>query len=124
MSDASPANAALSAPITTREPDFLRALPMDNAVGAIVALTAEVYLLRERLQALESQLTRRQLLPQDAVEKHEGDAQEQAQRAADLAAFTERVLSELSRTRVPVSEIDPGIDRYLKTYRSADSGSR
>lgn len=109
-------NAALHGPITTQEPDFLRALPMDNAVGAIVALTAEVYLLRERLQAMESQLTQRQVLPQGAVERHEGDAQEQARRAADLAAFTERVLSELSRNRVPVSQIDPGIDRYLKPY--------
>lgn len=116
MSSPTEANAALAGPITTQEPDFLRALPMDNAVGAIVALTAEVYMLRERLQALESQLTRRQLLPRDAVEQHEGDAQEQAARAADLASFTERVLSELSRTRVPVSQIDPQVDRYLQNY--------
>ena len=39
-------NAALQGPITDVEPDFLAALPMDNAVGAIVALTAEVYVLR------------------------------------------------------------------------------
>lgn len=124
MSNASKANAAVSAPITTQEPDFLRALPMDNAVGAIVALTAEVYMLRERLQALESQLTQRQVLPQDAVEHHEGDAQEQARRAADLASFTERVLSELSRTRVPVSQIDPQVDRYLQNYGAATTTPR
>jgi hypothetical protein len=118
------ANAALSAPVTTVEPDFLRALPMDNAVGAIVALTAEVYLLRERLAALESQLTSRQVLPRDAVEQHEGSAEERAARAADLVAYTERVLAELSRSRVPVSQIDPDVTRYLRTHAEASKASR
>jgi hypothetical protein len=112
-------NAALSAPITSVEPDFLQTLPMDNAVGAIVALTAEVYLLRERLAALESQLAARQVLPRDAVELHEGSSDERAARAADLVAYTERVLSELSRSRVPVSQIDPQVTRYLKTHAEA-----
>lgn len=124
MSDIQKSNAALSAPITSQEPDFLRALPMDNAVGAIVALTAEVYLLRERLAGLESQLAARQILPHDAVETHEGNADERAARAADLTAFTERVLSELSRNRVPVSQIDPGVDRYLHSYHSFNQNPR
>lgn len=110
------ANAALNAPITNVEPEFLRNLPMDNAVGTIVALTAEVYLLRERLATLEALLTARQVLPRDAVEQHVGNADEQAARAADLQSFTHRVLSELSRDRVPVSQIDPQVTRYLKTY--------
>lgn len=108
--------AALAGPVTATEPDFLRSLPMDNAVGAIVALTAEVYLLRERLAALESQLTARQVLPRDAVEQHEGNSEEQARRAADLASFTERVLSELSRNRVPVAPIDPGVELHMQPY--------
>ena len=116
MPEQSSANAALSSPVTTTEPDFLRSLPMDNAVGAIVALTAEVYILRERLAALEAQLTSRQVLPKDGVELHVGNAQEQADRAADLESFTRRVLSELSRDRVPVSRIDPQVSRYLKTH--------
>lgn len=116
MPEQSSANAALSSPVTTTEPDFLRSLPMDNAVGAIVALTAEVYILRERLAALEAQLTSRQVLPKDGVELHVGNAQEQADRAADLEFFTRRVLSELSRDRVPVSRIDPQVSRYLKTH--------
>jgi hypothetical protein len=51
-----PRNAALPGPIVGAEPDFLGALPMDNAVGAIVALTSEVWMLRERLAALEAEL--------------------------------------------------------------------
>lgn len=107
------AKVALQGPVTDIEPDFLGTLPMDNAVGAIVALTAEVYMLRERLGALESELASHKVLPADAVENHV-DTREQAQaRAADLAAYTQRVLSELTRDRVPVSNIDPDVEKYL-----------
>ncbi len=114
MSGASPEfNAALHGPVTGTEPDFLRALPMDNAVGAIVALTAEVWMLRERLATLEAELTARRVLPEGAVEKHQESAEQQKTRASELAAFTNRVLAELARDRVPVSSIDPDVGRYL-----------
>jgi hypothetical protein len=106
--------AALDGPVTGTEPDFLAALPMDNAVGAIVALTAEVYLLRERLGALESELARHRVLPENAVEDHVNDEAEARTRAAELAEYTRRILSELTRDRVPVSTIDPGVERYLR----------
>jgi hypothetical protein len=106
-------NAALQGPVTGTEPDFLRALPMDNAVGAIVALTAEVWMLRERLGALEAELAARRVLPEGAVERHEDSPEQQKARAAELAAFTHRVLSELARDRVPVSSIDPDVRKYL-----------
>ncbi|MCS6947979.1 MAG: hypothetical protein NZM12_10225 [Steroidobacteraceae bacterium] len=118
MANDPPAPAAptvpLSAPIIDREPDFLTALPMDNAVGAIVALAAEVYLLRERLHALEAELTRRDVLPADAVERHEPSPQERQRRQEDLDAFTQRILSELTRDRTPVSRIDPGVTKFLQ----------
>jgi hypothetical protein len=107
-------NAALQGPVLGAEPDFLRALPMDNAVGAIVALTAEVYLLRERLQALEAELENRRVLPSGAVERHEGTPEQQQARADDLARFTNRVLSELARDRTPVSTIDPRVLEFLR----------
>lgn len=112
MSDA-PRHAALSGPVTGAEPDFLGALPMDNAVGAIVALAAEVYLLRERLQSLEAELENRRVLPAGAVESHEGSAAQQQSRAEDLARFTNRILSELARDRRPVSSIDPRVQQFL-----------
>ena len=108
------ANAALQGPITTLEPDFLRTVPMDNAVGAIVALTAEVWTLRERLATLESELTARRVLPESAVENHVDTPQEQQLRAEQLAAFTQRVLAEIARDRVPVSTIDPDVLKYLQ----------
>jgi hypothetical protein len=112
-------NAALQGPVTDVEPDFLRQLPMDNAVGAIVALTAEVWLLRERLGALEAELAARRVLPEGAVERHDDDPARAAARAEELAAFTQRVLAELARDRVPVSRIDPGVSRYLQPLRHA-----
>lgn len=105
---------ALQGPVTDVEPEFLTALPMDNAVGAIVALTAEVYLLRERLGALESELASHKVLPAKAVEEHVDTPEEAQARAAELAAYTQRVLSELTRDRVPVSRIDPDVEKYLR----------
>jgi len=106
-------SAALQGPITGAEPDFLRALPMDNAVGAIVALTAEVWMLRERLGALEAELATRRVLPEGALEAHQDSPEREKLRAEELAAFTNRVLSELARDRVPVSSIDPDVQKYL-----------
>ena len=74
--------ASLQGPVTDTEPDFLHDVPMDNAVGAIMALTAEVYLLRERLATLEAELASRQVLPADAVEKHVDTPEQAAARSA------------------------------------------
>lgn len=106
-------NASLQGPVTGREPDFLEQLPMDNAVGAIMALTAEVWLLRERLAALEAELESRKVLPVGAVENHQDLAAAAEARAAELAAYTERVMSELTRNREPVSQIDPAVRKFL-----------
>jgi hypothetical protein len=89
---------------------------MDNAVGAIIALTAEVYMLRERLQSLEAELTQRKLLPIGAVEHHQPASDEQQRRQDDLAAFTQRIMSELTRDRTPVSQIHPDVTKYLRPF--------
>jgi hypothetical protein len=71
-------------------------------------------MLRERLATLEAELTARKVLPTDAVEQHVDTPEQASARAADLAAYTERIMSELIRDRVPVSRIDPGVTKYLK----------
>jgi len=105
--------ASLQGPVTGAEPVFLEHLPMDNAVGAIMALSAEVYLLRERLATLEAELTERKVVPAGAVETRVDSQAEATIKAQDLAAFTNRILSELTRNRVPVSRIDPAVSRFL-----------
>ena len=109
-------NALLDGPVIGQEPMFLEKLPNDNLVGAIMALTAEIYLLRERLQTLEGELETRKVLPTGAIENHEPNELERAARATDLADFTARVLTELARDRTPVSTIDPRVTDMMKTY--------
>lgn len=109
-------NAALDGPVIGTEPEFLRALPIDRLVGAVLALTGEVYVLRDRLAGLEAELAERRVVPTDAVERRKLTDAEREARAADLEAFTHRVLSELSRPAEPTSSIDPRVVEYLKTW--------
>jgi hypothetical protein len=112
--DPAPLSSVLQGPVLGVEPLFLQDMPKDNLVGAIVALTAEVYMLRERLAALESELTQRNVLAKGAVEAHQLPPDAAQRQAADLEAFTQRVLSELARDRTPVSSIDPRVSEYLR----------
>lgn len=113
---ASQKNALLEGPVLGEEPLFLDQLPNDNLVGALVALTAEVYILRERLQTMESELEQRKVLPPHAIERHESNAAERDARNADLAQFTARILAELGRDRTPVSTIDPRVAELMTSY--------
>jgi hypothetical protein len=107
----------ITGPITREEPEFLADIPKDNLVGAIVALASELYIVRERLQTLEAELVGRKVLPPNAVEDHVPRDDEARARQADVTAFVNRVLSELSRTAQPTSRIDPGVGKYLKPVR-------
>lgn len=111
-----PRNAALDGPVIGTEPEFLRALPIDRLVGAVLALTGEVYVLRDRLAGLEAELADRSLVPAHAVEQRVPNDAERDARARDLEAFTHRVLSELSRPAEPTSSIDPRVAQYLRTW--------
>ncbi len=115
-----PRHAALDGPVLGQEPDFLGALPMDNVVGALVALTGEVYILRERLAALEGELESRRVLPPGAVENHRGPADTEQARQRELAAMTNRVLAELARDRTPTSTVHPEVGKYLRPYADLD----
>ncbi len=106
-------NAVLAGPVLGVEPDFLAALPNDNMVGAIVALTAEVWILRDRLAGLEAELAERRVVPAGALERREPTEAERLARQQELSAFTNRVLAELARDRVPNSRIDPDVARHL-----------
>lgn len=72
----------------------------EEVVSALVALTAEVYLLRERLQTLEGALAKRKVLPAGAVEQHASSAREDRARRKDLDAFVGRVLAAFARGEV------------------------
>jgi hypothetical protein len=111
------AKPGITGPITGEEPEFLADIPKDNLVGAIVALASELYIVRERLQTLEAELVGRRVLPPNAVEEHAPRDDEARARQADVTAFVNRVLSELSRPPQSTSRIDPAVGKYLKPVR-------
>lgn len=101
-------------PITGDEPDWIHDLPVDNMVGAITALSAEVYILKERIRAMERELVRRDTLTSSAVEEHEPTEEERAADQKDLDAFVNRIWTEIMRDRKTVANVDPGAAKYFK----------
>ena len=101
-------------PVTGDEPDWIHDLPVDNMVGAITALSAEVYILKERLRAMERELVRRDALTSTAVEDHEPTEGERADDQKDLDAFVNRIWTEIMRDRKTVANVDSGAVDYFK----------
>ena len=114
MADRPNFKAVLEGPVTDREPLLVHDLPADNVVGVVTALAAEIWMLRDRLNTLERELATRRVLPPDATENHRDSEAEQRASQAELTAFVDRILSELARGRTPVSNVDPGVERYLR----------
>ncbi len=120
MADSRLFKAVKTGPITGEEPDWLHDLPVDNLVGAITALSGEVYILRERLRAMERELIRRDALTFNAVEDHEPTENEREQDQEGLDAFVNRIWSEIIRNRRPVSNVDPISRRLFLISQIAD----
>ena len=95
----------LTGPVTTTEPEFLHDIGMDRMVGAFVALASEVYILRDRLGALETVLENTKTIPEGAVEALEETPEQSKTRQDDVQRFVTRVLSELHRSDMPISHI-------------------
>ena len=114
MSDSQSFKTVKTGPITGEEPDWLHDLPIDNLVGAITALSAEVYILRERLRTMERELIRRDVLSENSVEDHEPTESEREEDQQDLDAFVNRIWSEIARDRTPVAKVDPKAVDYFK----------
>ncbi len=108
----------LTGPITDQEPHLLKDLPVDNLVGAITALASEVYILRERLAFMETELTRNRVLAENSAETFEPTSEEMEKIQRGLDAYIERFWSELGRNAKPVSHIDPGVESYLGDHKS------
>jgi hypothetical protein len=77
------------------EQTFFADPALDRAFGVVMALATEVYVLRDRLAALEGQLAARGLLDPAALNA-EPSAEEQAARAADRDAFVAHLLAPLA----------------------------
>ena len=76
------------------EQTFFADPALDRAFGVVMALATEVYVLRDRLAALEAQLAARGLLERAALDA-EPSSEEIAARAADRDAFVEHLMHHL-----------------------------
>jgi hypothetical protein len=103
-----------TAPVTTREPVLVHDLPLDNIVAAMLSLASDVYILRERMHALEAELVAHKALNPGAVENHQPTAEERARREADAKAFAERFWFNLTNGRTPRSSVTETVHDYLK----------
>lgn len=72
---------------------------LDRAFGVVMALATEVYVLRDRLTAMERQLAARGALDRMALDA-EPSAHELAESAADRAAFVAHLMQNLTGEQV------------------------
>ena len=105
--------AVKTGPVTGDEPTWLHDLPVDNLVGAITALSGEVYILRERLRAMERELVSRDVLNNTSIETHEPTESERDDDQMDLDAFVNRIWTEIARDRKPVANVNPNMVDYF-----------
>jgi hypothetical protein len=76
------------------EQTFFADPALDRAFGVVMALATEVWVLKDRLHALEAQLAQRNLLDLAALEC-EPSEEEAAERAAERDAFVAHLLHHL-----------------------------
>ena len=84
----------MAEPEANPEQTFFADPALDRAMGVIMALATEVYVLRERLRALEGKLAEAGVIAQGALDA-EPSPDELAAAAADRAAFVAHLLHPL-----------------------------
>jgi hypothetical protein len=91
-----------------RDPEqaFFADPALDRAMGVIMALATEVYVLRDRLGALEAELERRGIVPKAALDAEptpESIAAASADRATFVAHLLEPLLGEAASKALPAT---------------------
>ena len=100
-------------PIIDSEPNLLHDIPQDKFMSALVSLAAELYMVRDRVHVLEAELEKNNILPPDAVNKHEETSEENEKRSLDAQEFANRFWMQFADSDEPVSKIDPRVSKYL-----------
>jgi hypothetical protein len=75
-----------------KEQIFFNDPAIDRLMGMVMALAAEVYILRDRTQALEEILTQNGLLRPNAIEELEPTPERRAEMSAERDAFIARIM--------------------------------
>ena len=96
---------ALTGPVGKVEPAFLHDVPTDNLVGAILALSAELWVMRDRQGRLERLLESAGVVASEALETAGQSPEESAAATVAAERFAERILGELVRGKTPISTV-------------------
>lgn len=78
-----------------KEQQFFSDPALDKMMGMIMALAAEVYILRDRNRALEDMLSKSGLLQAGALDTYKPDAANSQQITAERDAFIARIMQPL-----------------------------
>ena len=113
MSDKDKFKTIQRGPVLDKEPKLLHDFPQDKVVSALISLASELYIVRDRVRTLESELENTDALRPNAVENHKDTEEERDARAADAQAFANRFWYQLIKPDEPVSKIDPDIKKFL-----------
>lgn len=81
---------------------FLGDPTLDRMMKVIVALSQEVYVLRDRLGVIEHLLDERQMISRQDIEDYQPDDSHQRRILDERDAFVERLLS-------PLTDVDEGV---------------
>jgi hypothetical protein len=110
-----PPGPVLHGPVTDTEPEFLRDISTDRLVGAIVALAAELYIVKDRNALLENQLAATGAIDLEKLEAPPGQ-ESSDERQAELNRYVQRILGELTGIRDISGEVDPAAAGFLDPY--------
>ncbi len=77
-------------------PNQLKALTQDQLVAALLRLTMEISVLRDRLRTQENLLVDNGVLGADAIDRYEPSAEESALRGESRAALIQQLINDLS----------------------------
>ncbi len=80
---------------STKEQTFFNDPALDKMMGMVMALAAEVYILRDRNRALEEMLEQTGVLPTGALDNYQPDDERRQQLAAERDAFIARIMQPL-----------------------------
>ncbi len=118
-----PPKSVLTGPVEEQEPLLIHDLPSDNVVATITALTGELFVVKDRLAALEIELERAGVVPPAALETQQLSPLEREQRQLELDGFVQRIMSELTRDRTPSSQVRKAARKYLSDYGVTEDDS-
>jgi hypothetical protein len=116
-----PPKSVLTGPVEQQEPLLIHDLPTDNVVATITALAGELFVVKDRLAALQLELERAGVVAESSLESQQLDATERQQRQQELDGFVQRVMSELTRDRTPSSQIRKQAHQYLSAYGASEN---